>query len=174
MDLNQTNSAFQVSLDVPYPPVKAQSQRLDYAHAMLSNVGSRNSEMSAVSLYFYNSVVLKSEYAGFARCFHEISVVEMHHLDIFSTLAMQMGLDPRLWSFNRTRPFYWTPSYNHYSRKLKQLVENALQGEEEAIDKYKRQCDTIKDENIVENLKRIILDEEHHMEIFRSMLAHLK
>ena len=87
-----------VNLDLPYPPIKTDSRNLEDAYAMLSNVGSSNSEMCAVSLYFYNSVILKPEYADFAECFHKISIVEMHHLDIYSSLACQMGLDPRLWS----------------------------------------------------------------------------
>ena len=76
-----------VNLDLPYPPIKTDSRNLEDAYAMLSNVGSSNSEMCAVSLYFYNSVILKPEYADFAECFHKISIVEMHHLDIYSSLA---------------------------------------------------------------------------------------
>lgn len=97
METNQ-NGKFSVDLDLPYPPVQPETHRKEYAYAMLSNVGSDNSEMSAVSLYFYNSILLSPQHAAFARCFHQISIVEMHHLDIFASFAHQMGLDPRLWS----------------------------------------------------------------------------
>ena len=40
-----------------------------------------------------------------------------------------------------------------------------------AIGKYRRQAETIQDANIVANLQRIIQDEEHHVRLFRSMLA---
>ena len=125
METNQ-NGKFSVDLDLPYPPVQPETHRKEYAYAMLSNVGSDNSEMSAVSLYFYNSILLSPQHAAFARCFHQISIVEMHHLDIFASFAHQMGLDPRLWSVqgagpttgppptiaipSSCRPFFKTPS----------------------------------------------------------------
>ena len=153
METNQ-NGKFSVDLDLPYPPVQPETHRKEYAYAMLSNVGSDNSEMSAVSLYFYNSILLSPQHAAFARCFHQISIVEMHHLDIFASFAHQMGLDPRLWSVQGGRSHYWTPAYNRYPQQLPALLQK-----------------TIQDANIVANLQRIIQDEEHHVRLFRSMLA---
>ena len=57
METNQ-NGKFSVDLDLPYPPVQPETHRKEYAYAMLSNVGSDNSEMSAVTLYFSNSILL--------------------------------------------------------------------------------------------------------------------
>jgi len=116
METNQ-NGKFSVDLDLPYPPVQPETHRKEYAYAMLSNVGSDNSEMSAVSLYFYNSILLSPQHAAFARCFHQISIVEMHHLDIFASFAHQMGLDPRLWSVQGGRSHYWTPAAGPSSKR---------------------------------------------------------
>lgn len=160
-----------VTIELPYPPIQPETCKPEYAQAMLSNIGSDNSEMSAVSLYFYNSVILNPHYAKFAQSFHKISIVEMHHLDIFASLAYKMGLDPRLWSIQNQNKCYWTPAYNCYPRRIQEVIENAIKGERAAIQKYTRQMQTIQDANIVENLKRIILDEENHIEIFNSMLA---
>ena len=46
----------QVRDSAEYPPVKVCEKNPRYAMAMLSNIGACNSEMSAVSLYFYNSM----------------------------------------------------------------------------------------------------------------------
>lgn len=159
-----------VTIDLPYPPIQPESCRMEYANAMLSNVGSDHSEMSAISLYFYNSVILDSEYAEFAQCFHKISIVEMHHMDIFAKLAFRMGQDPRMWNVRNQRKCYWTPSYNCYPVRIREVIENSLKGELAAIQKYTKQSQTICDKNIVEILKRIILDEQQHVEIFRHML----
>ena len=178
-DQKQSNpkqqNPYKVTLDLPYPPVRPETLRREYAYAMLSNIGSRNSEMSAISLYFYNSIIRHPDYASYARCFHEISIVEMHHLDIFAAFAFQMGLDPRLWSINRQRNCvsYWSPSYNQYPKGIREVVENARKGEEAAIQKYTRQAEIICDKNIADNLNRIILDEKHHIEIFDMMLAEI-
>ena len=155
---------YECTIDLPYPSIQTECKQKEYAYAMLSNVGGSNSEMSAVSLYFYNSILLNQDYA---HCFHQISIIEMHHLEIFASLAHHMGLDPRLWSRGR----YWTPAYNHYPTKLKQVIENSLQAEKAAIRKYTKQAETIKDENITAILERIILDEQRHVEIFQSMLS---
>ena len=165
------NNKYKVSLDLPYPPVRTESRRTDYAYAMLSNMGSSNSEMSAVSLYFYNSVILNPGNSDFAHCFHEISIVEMHHLNLFASLAFQMGLEPRLWSMEKRRRCYWTPAYNLYPQNVRAIIENSIKGEEAAIRKYAGQANTICDTSIVALLNRIILDEQRHIEIFHSMLA---
>ena len=114
------NNECSVTIDLPYPPIQTECRCSDYAYAMLSNIGSDNSEMSAVCLYFYNSVILNPDYEELAECFHKISVVEMHHLHIFASLASQMGLDPRLWSMQNRRRSYWSPAYNSYPRKFNQ------------------------------------------------------
>lgn len=174
MNRNQDSSDCRAAVDLPYPPVRAETCRREYACAMLSNIGSSNSEMSAVSLYLYNSIILNPEYEDVATCFHKISITEMHHLHIFASLAFQMGLDPRLWSpQNRGGNRYWTPAYDAYPRAIRELIENSIKGEKAAIDKYKRQSETIRDANIVENLDRIILDEQHHIEIFYATLDRL-
>lgn len=162
-----------VTLDLPYPPVRAQSCLRDDAYAMLRNAGGVHSEMSAVSQYFYNSVILTPEHENFARCFRRVSIVEMHHLNIFATFASQMGLDPRLWSWGRGGRRYWTPSYHRYPREIREVIEYAIREERTAIQIYTRQAETIRDENIVENLGRIILDERRHIELFCAMLEEL-
>lgn len=173
MDNEHPSLPCDVTLDIPYPSVQPSSRRRDYAQAMLSNVGSPSSEMGAVSLYFYNSVILQHKNPALAECFHQIGLVEMHHLEIFCSLAFQMGLDPRLWSLHGQYNRYWSPSFNRYPRDPRPLVENSLQGELAAIEKYTRQANTISDSNIVENLNRIILDEQQHVKIFRHMLETL-
>jgi len=154
-------------VDLPYPTVEAGCKNPLYGAEMLSNVGGQNSEMSAVSLYFYNNLV--AECQAVSEAFHYISIVEMHHLEIYGQLARQLGADPRLWSRGRNQMIYWSPSYNRYPVSLPQLLRNAIQGEKEAIAKYRKQASWIKNDNIVENLNRIILDEERHLEIMDEL-----
>lgn len=162
------------AVNLPYPAIKPESKNYRYALEMLSNVGGSNSEMTAVSLYFYNSVILDPTYALFAKCFHDISIVEMHHMDMFADLAFKMGADPRLWSKCNNKMVYWTPGYNQYPREIRSLIVNSIKGEEAAIQKYKCQAEFIRDDNIVKILNRIILDEERHIEIFCNMLKYIK
>ena len=155
----------------PYPDIKVCGQNYRYAGWMLDNLGGSNSEMSAVSLYLYNNLVTGCDSEDISTIFHNISIVEMHHLEIFGKLALQLGEDPRLWTRCRSRKIYWTPGYNQYPTELSPLVHNALSGELAAIEKYENQICSIDDPFIVENLKRIVEDEQIHVNLFREMIT---
>lgn len=155
-------------VDLPYPSIRVDSPNLTYGCEMLSNIGDVVSEMSDVSRYFYISVVANECYSSIAACFHHISIVEMHHLDIFSKLALLLGEDPRLWC-GKTRKRYWSPSYLNYPKDIRGLIAESIKAEEAAISKYSKQASIIRDMNIVAILQRIILDEERHLQIFRDM-----
>ena len=160
-------------VDLPYPPVRVDRQNNVYARAMLDNLGGKESEMSAVSLYFYNALVTAGQ-PETAAVFHRISIVEMHHMEIFGTLAGQLGQDPRLWTVKQGRRIYWSPGYNQYPIRREELLKNAILGEKLAIRKYEMQAGAIQDPYIVENLRRILLDEQLHVEILTGLLGTAK
>lgn len=85
------NNECHYRVNVPYPPVRVDGPELIYAGEMLSNIGDVVSEMSDVTRYFYISVVTKQQFRSIATCFHHISIVEMHHLNIFAELACCSG-----------------------------------------------------------------------------------
>lgn len=155
--------------ETAYPEVRAAGRNQRYAEAMLGNVGSANSEMTAVGMYFYGHLAM-AELPEVAEVFHKISIVEMHHLEIFGSLARQLGADPRLWCRQGGRRVWWTPGFVHYSQKLGPLLQIAYRDEEATIRKYQEQCRWIGDQNVVENLQRVIQDERVHLEIFRSLM----
>ena len=171
MNHSRTNEC-QYKVDLPYPPVYVDGPNPVYACEILSNVGGAVSEMSDVSLYFYNSVVLEPQYRSIAECFQQISIIEMYHLNIFAELSLQLGADPRLWS-GRTHKHWWTPAYKQYPREIRALIGNSIEGEKTAILKYSWQASTICDRNITAILNRIILDEEHHLQTFEEMYHQL-
>ena len=150
----ESQEKYQYVDEAPYPPVQVCGRNQDYAIAILGNIGACNSEMSAIALYFYNSIILGESYEEVGRIFHKISMVEMHHLNIFGRLSEMLGAEPRLWSVNR---------------KIDSLLKNAYKGELDAIDKYTKQLSWIEDEHIRANLERIILDEKCHLKIFESL-----
>lgn len=159
--------------DKPYPEICVSSKNPKYARWMLDNMGGVNSEMSAVSLYFYNHLIINDEYKQIRKIFHQISIVEMHHLKIFGELALNLGENPRLWFINKNRKIYWSPSFNQYPVEISHLMHHALDGEMAAINKYESQMCRINDENIAANLERIIMDEKLHVHIFRQIISDL-
>ncbi|MGF7143906.1 bacterioferritin [Anaerotaenia torta] len=168
MDHSYSENQCIYKVNAPYPPVRVDEQNPVYACEILSNIGGVVSEMSDTARYFYNSVVTRQMHRWIAECFYHISIVEMHHLDIFAELALQLGADPRLWS-GRTCKEWWSPSYNQYPREMRALINASIKAEETAICKYSEQAASIRDKNIAAILNRIILDEERHVQTFREM-----
>ncbi len=155
-------------MESPYPDIRVRCKNKFYARMMLDNVGGMNSEMSAASSYFYGALVSEG-YEEVSRAFHGISIVEMHHLEIFSALAMDLGEDPRLWTQKGNGKIYWSPSYNCYPYRISAILHDAVQGEKLAIEKYCEQARIIRDDNIRQNLLRIIEDEELHIKILTEL-----
>ena len=116
-------------INKPYPEMTDIKENPQYASLMLSNLAGLYSEMNAVSLYFYNHVILKDVWPELSVAMEKISIVEMHHLDIFAHLAYHLGADPRLWDCQQGCLEYWSPGYNVYPSHLKSLLENASYGE---------------------------------------------
>ena len=151
--------------------------------AMLDNMASQNSEMSAVGLYFYNNLITMG-HREISDAFHFIGIVEMHHMQIFAELAMQLGENPRLWSRHprNGRYIYWSPACLHYPHiqppaygcpvskaSLRIILSQAIEGEEAAVKKYMNQTTWIKDVNVCDNLRRIAADEQMHVDIFTRL-----
>lgn len=165
----ETKKEMQFQSSEPYPPIDCSIKNSKYARIMLNNMAGNRSEMSTISLYIYNQLIT-DEHKEIAQMFHKISIVEMRHLYIFGTLARQLGADPRLWTSCHNRTVYWSPGFNQYPKALPKLIEHSLQGERFAVEKYTKQLNVIKDETIINNLKRIILDEELHIKILENCL----
>lgn len=167
--MEEISCAARYAAEGPYPEVKAEGRNRRYGQAMLSNVGGSVSEMGAIAVYLYGHFT-QPGFPEVAESLERISMVEMRHLGIFSELARQLGEDPRLWSPFRGVRRYWTPEYQRYPRRLEEFLRYALEDERTAIRKYTQQAGWIKDENIVANLRRIIADEEIHVQVLSCFL----
>lgn len=155
--------------DAPYPEIRAAGRNYRYGAAMLSNAaGNGASEMSAVANYLYGFYTTPAK-PEVADSFRQIAIVEMHHLSIFEELARQLGEDPRLWTPEGGRRRYWSPSMIAYPKRLGQLIQYAAREERATIQKYEAQLRWILDENIAANLRRVIEDEQVHLQILSCL-----
>lgn len=157
-------------IDMPYPSIDELDINVQYGQMMLSNLGGLYSEMNAVSLYFYNHVITENTWSELAQAMHGISIVEMHHLEIFSKMCCHLGVDPRLWDCHNDFLEYWSPGYNVYPRQINTMLENAIIQEQKTITNYQNQISCIDEPIIQSMLHRIILDEQLHVDIFNQFL----
>lgn len=156
-------------VNAPYPEVHAQGRNVGYGELMLQNIAGCNSETSAIQLYVYNHMIT-AQWPTVAELFRCISLVEMHHLKIFGTLACQLGADPRLWCRQGGRMTWWTPAYLQYTRHLGPLLQIALREEERTARTYEAQARRVRDANVAANLVRIAQDEWLHAELLRGVI----
>lgn len=157
-------------LDIPYPSIDNLETNIEYSQLILSNLGGLHSKMNTVSLYFYNHIILEEQWPELSEAMIQLCLVEMKHLNIFAKICYKLGADPRLWDCHQDLLEYWSPSFNVYPRQINTLLENAIIQEQNTITNYQYQMSCI-DEPIIQNmLKRIILDEQLHVEIFNTFL----
>lgn len=167
---------YPVNLDVPYPSIQVEAKNPGYARTMLSNIGEQNSEATAYALYLYDHTITASD-PEISGAFRTVMEAERKHMELFCNAAFQLGADPRLWMVTGVaqQPMrYWNPGQISYTANTKALLQNALALERATIAKYERQVQEIKDDSIGLLLRRILLDESLHVEIFRDLLQRLE
>jgi bacterioferritin len=142
------------------------------AEMMLGNLGGKNSEISAVTHYFYNRLRTLDAAPALSALFHKTSMEEMQHLETFGILARQLGADPRLWQKNGGRMQYWSAEQLDYgAQTVPELLRCSIAEENAAIQKYQAQTRVIAEPAVVAALQRIIADEQRHVQQWQAALA---
>lgn len=157
----------------PYPSIQTQGKNAMAARAVLSMLGGNSSEMTTVAQYFYSSAVLRESCPKAAEYFHKIAMVEMRHLSLLADLALSLGGDPRLWSYQAGRPAYWSSAVVTYSHEPAALLTRAVTGENRAVAEYRRLGAELRDPCAKALTDRLILDEEQHLVVFQRLLKEL-
>lgn len=155
-------------INKPYPKISVTAPNETYGLMILDNIGSMDSEMSAVAQYLYDHSITQTNFLALKKTFFNIAMAEMHHLDIFMELALKLGMDPRWWSCQDDQRYYWSPSYLNYPNRLDTVLTTAIENECHAIEKYQQQISMINDPYIVAILQRIIEDEQLHVKILKE------
>lgn len=156
--------------ELPYPCINDLDINIQYGQIILSNLGGLHSKMNTITLFLYNHIIIEDSWKELSDAFQKIAMIEMKHLQIFSKMCYLLGVDPRLWECHNDFLEYWSPGYNVYPKHIKSMLENAIIQKQNTISSYQYQIDSIDDSIIQEMLKRILLDEEIHVQILCSYL----
>lgn len=156
-------------LNLPYPAIKTEGRNPYFAALLMQDYAGRNSEMTAINQYFYQHLIVTDENRRLAETLECISIVEMHHLHILGELIVLLGGNPQFRTDGR-RGYYWRGDYVSYTQNIRRFLENNITAERNAISAYKIRYRQITDDGVRKNLERIILDEEHHIELFEHAL----
>lgn len=167
---NKKNSHSNYSVDLPYPPVKVDGKNMTYANILSNDFAGRVSEFSAISQYINHELRITVKDNNVAEAIKKISMVEMHHLQIIGELIVLLGGDPKYAINKKGKWLNWTPDFIDYGTTIKSMIEYDIKGEVLAINQYNKHIEEINDENIKAILRRIIEDEENHINILEGLL----
>lgn len=155
-------------VNIPYPEVSVEKKDIEIAKDLLNSYAGRVSEDSAIHDYVFQMMMQDNE--EIKKILRGVAIVEMEHLDILGRLIYALGLIPLFASVVDNKTKWFSGEYVNYEKNWEQtLLDNIFQ-EEVAIKNYEKIIAKTKDKNVKYILKRIILDERIHIEIFTKLL----
>lgn len=160
------------NVDMPYPEVKVERKDLELAKKVFNLYAGEVSEDTSTHNYVLQALMF-SENEEIRKILKEIAIVEMHHLELLGTLIKKLGLVPLFLSTNNNKIKWFSGSYVFYEKDLKKVLLKDIYIEKMAIKNYETLISETSDKNIIHLLKRIILDERLHIEIFEKLLTTL-
>lgn len=152
--------------DLPYPEVTPSERDINEIKLLMPVYGGRESETTAVMNYIYYSYVSKEKYPELSKCFECIGITEMKHHELLGTAVAALGGTPYIGgNYN-----YWQGNYVNYAKDPVLMIKTAINAEKQAISDYKTVVARSRNDEVKEMIKRIIIDEELHIEILTELL----
>lgn len=156
--------------DLPYPPIQVKEKNPVYASLLSIDYCGAVSELSAITQYINNENRISCEHCSLAKTLLGIAMAEMMHLQKLGGLIRLLGgrVDFAAKQPNG-RMHLWTPEYLTLPDQIGQMIAADIEAEQAAISQYRMHIKMIRDENVNAVLSRIIVDEEYHIMLLRSL-----
>jgi len=144
-------------------PPEMPEPNFTYALWLFDVYAGKDSELSAVTTYLYQAVVLdKPEFDELLR---PIAYDELNHLQQLAWCIRFLGVDPRYGSFSKGRWFDWRARYLNYTTDLCSILEYDMKDEEAAAKRYHELTRKIPIPEIQNVLQQLARDEERHYQL---------
>lgn len=156
----------EVRINKPYPEIVDAVDDRQTVSILKNLATSRSGELGGILQYIYQSVVADKVMEDAAKMFEEIGVVEMIHLSLLMHAIQDFGGVPK---YEDAQGNIFNTSGINYSMKLKDMLDNNILAEKQAIDEYKRAIEKVKNQSLKSLLSRILEDEELHLAIFKRI-----
>ena len=164
-----------LSLNSPYPNPLSIERDLVSLNIISPAYASSTGELNAVLQYIYHSFFFrKCKKNEIAETLISIAISEMEHLDLLGQTILSLGAAPVYCRNPYTLFNFYNTKFVAYSRTLKEMIEDDILGEREAICTYKRMLTRLKNEKVAEIISRILEDEKLHLERLEAILTELK
>lgn len=160
-------------LSEPYPNVAVTKEDKGNLKVLFQDYSSRESELTSVNQYVYSHMAINKEgklEKEIGDAFEGIGIIEMFHLELLGDIIYKIGGEPK---FINNKGVYWKSNFIPYGKDIKEKIKFAIVCEENAIKNYDNGLKLLENKGIKLLYKRIIKDEELHLEIFKKLLKKL-
>lgn len=166
-------------IKTPYPKVTTKEIDKKILPDLINSYSGAKGEFTASTQYIYQSFIVKpkEKYTGLSRILEQISIKEMHHLEILSQILISQGINPKYCKYidnNLNICVNWSANNVKYLTDVKEFIKYNIMLEKGAIAEYTNIVNNATNENIIEIITRIIQDEKSHLEIFNKILEVLE
>lgn len=160
----------------PYPKPRVERENKEYAYLLLQDYAGDVSEETGIHLYIYQSFLEIPNWKPYACEIQKIAETEMHHLKLLGKTISLLGVNPVFATRDCAlhKQTYWTADHVNFTTDFEEMLRQDIQSETIAIRNYEAHIHAIKDQYIVELLKRIVEDEIEHLHLFEQLLSKLK
>ncbi len=156
------------SANLPYPEVAIAAPNQRYAVIVSGAFGGKGSEATAIAQYGIHRFFLQ-DCPEALNAYKYIAAVEMIHWDLLGGLIRDLGLPPKFFSYETNA--WWNGRFPAYAYTFGDIIKADIAGEREAIAHYNRMIGQIENPGIQALFRRIILDEERHIEVLIGLYA---
>ena len=154
----------------PYPEITNAYPSMYEVKLIKWLTASKDSEMSAIATYIYQSYILQDEFPAVADALKQIAIVEMTHLDLLSEAIVDFGGNPNL---TDGRGNVWTGRNVLQFRNPREILLADIRAEEKAIRDYQIAASKTCNASLAALFERIIIDEQDHIIILNELLSTL-
>ena len=160
------------TLNKTYPTSRVQQQNFFYATLLLDDYAGVLSEETLMHTYLYQYATQKQNFPDIAEALQQLAQTQMKHLSLLGETISLLGVDPKFRTINRQtkQETYWTSVNVNYEKGILAILNNNIAQVQQLIQQYQLHYRAIQDQNIRILLKRIIEDEQLHLQIFQYFL----
>ena len=156
---------------IPYPKIPKLYPNSGYCKLIYESFGGERGELTAITQYIYEHMALR-EYTDISKILQEISIEEMHHLNVLGEILLGLGEKP---IYKNSKGEIWSANNVKYKTcDLEEIMRRNIKAEENAIESYRVLVRYTNNLYLRKVYERIILDEKTHLEIFKYILSNLK
>ncbi len=158
------------SSNKPYPEIRVEGENLYYASLLMDDYAGIISELSAITQYVYHSIFSEIIDKELSQLLIGIAKVEMRHLNILGKLIELLGGKATFCGGVSLNNKPWSGNVIYYGDDICSQLKIDLLSEQMIVAQYEKDIKLIDDKYVVENIQRIIQDEQVHLKLFEGAI----